>query len=236
MSDVDGRIRRWRERQERNSSLSPRELDELEDHLRARVDVELELDPVLAPNRALAIARRGLGRPAALEKEFAKAGKPRWRRWLVAGWAMYLVSVFLPVVQFPVWGSELVLGTVTHGYLQLRDMLLSPTLAELPWIFMNAAMLATVPALWGAVFSSRRWFRLVLGSMGVCTLGMSAYIVAMPTLTLGPQVWSHLSLIAGFWVWNASYVCVANALRLRANEQAPPKLKVTSAIRGKAVS
>ncbi len=41
MSDVDGRIRRWRARQERKSFLSPRELDELEDHLRARVDLEL---------------------------------------------------------------------------------------------------------------------------------------------------------------------------------------------------
>ena len=67
--------RRWRKRQERQTSLSPRELDELEDHLRARVDLEMELNAVLAPERAFAIARRELGTPAALEKEFAKAGE-----------------------------------------------------------------------------------------------------------------------------------------------------------------
>ena len=86
MFDLNGRVREWRERQERTSSLSPRELDELEDHLRARVDLELELNAVLAPADAFAIARRELGEAATLSKEFAKAGKPRWRRWLVAGW------------------------------------------------------------------------------------------------------------------------------------------------------
>ena len=89
MFDMDAEARRWRKRQERTSSLSPRELDELEDHLRARVDLEMELNAVLAPERAFAIARRELGTPAALEKEFAKAGKPRWKRWLVAGWGVY---------------------------------------------------------------------------------------------------------------------------------------------------
>ena len=61
MFDLDIEVRRWRERQESESSLSPRELDELEDHLRARVDLELELNAVLAPAQAFAITRRGLG-------------------------------------------------------------------------------------------------------------------------------------------------------------------------------
>ena len=54
MFDLDTEVRRWRERQERKSSLSPRELDELEDHLRARVDLELEINATLAPRRAVA--------------------------------------------------------------------------------------------------------------------------------------------------------------------------------------
>ena len=104
MFDLDIEVRRWRERQERKSSLSPRELDELEDHLRARVDLELEMNRVLAPERAFAIARRGLGRPAALQREFANAGRPRWRRWLVAGWATFAVSFALPAV--PDWPAS----------------------------------------------------------------------------------------------------------------------------------
>ena len=123
MFDLEVEVRRWRERRERQSSLSPRELDELEDHLRARVDLEMEINRVLAPERAFAIARRELGNPAALEKEFAKAGKPRWRRWLLAGWAVFAASFVLPVVPdwpasewVPGWGAAM----TTLGFLILE--------------------------------------------------------------------------------------------------------------------
>jgi len=82
MIEVENEVRQWREKVERESSLSPREIDELEDHLLARVEIAMELDPALAPARALAIARDELGQATELSQEFAKAGKPRWRRWL----------------------------------------------------------------------------------------------------------------------------------------------------------
>ena len=105
MFDLDAEVRSWREHQERTSSLSPRELDELEDHLKALVDLEeLELNAALAPTRAFAIARRELGEPAALSREFAKVGKLRWRRWLVAGWTMNVASWFLPAVPLKLFG------------------------------------------------------------------------------------------------------------------------------------
>ena len=47
MFALEKAVRRWRRGLEHRSSLSPRELDELEDHLRVRVDPELELDPGL---------------------------------------------------------------------------------------------------------------------------------------------------------------------------------------------
>ena len=96
MFDMEKAVRRWREREEPGSSLSARELDELEDHLRARIDLELQLNPKLAPARALRAARDELGEPAAVSREFARAGKPRWRRLLVAGWALSGVSFLLP--------------------------------------------------------------------------------------------------------------------------------------------
>ena len=37
MFELEKAVSRWREGQGRESSLSPRELDELEDHLRARM-------------------------------------------------------------------------------------------------------------------------------------------------------------------------------------------------------
>ncbi len=88
MFAAEKEVRRWREEVERRSSLSPREIDELEDHLRARVELEMELEPALGPARALAIARGELVRAVDLSREFARAGKSTWRRWMAAGWAM----------------------------------------------------------------------------------------------------------------------------------------------------
>ena len=199
MSDLDAQIQDWRQLQERETSLSPRELDELEDHLRARVDLELELNAALAPEQAFAITRRDLGEPVALSKEFAKAGKPRWRRWLLAGWAMYGAAWFLPTAYHPVYditiyGYEAVarFGGVTGGLL----------------FFSNLAMLATVPVLWRARFSAKRWFWRSVGAVGVCA------IVPL-SLSLPSSV-----LTVGYWTWTASYICVAAALRLRAKDGA----------------
>lgn len=115
-----------------------------------RADLELELNAGLAPARAFAIARRELGEPAALSKEFARAGRPRWRRWLVAGWAMYAASAALPVPPRVLWVG------VTYGHEIFRDLILN---IEEPW------------------------------------------------------------------TWGASYICVANALRLRARQWAPARLR-----------
>ena len=106
MFDLDTEVRRWREHAERESSLSPREVDELEDHLRARVGLELELNSALTPAQAFAAAIEDVGEPATLSREFVKTGRPRWRRLLLAAWAMFAVSWFLPVVvEKPVTGS-----------------------------------------------------------------------------------------------------------------------------------
>ena len=107
MFDLEKELRRWREREERGSSLSARDLDELEDHLRAWIDLELQLNPKLAPARAFKVARDELGEPAAVSREFAKAGKPRWRRLLVAGWALFGVSFLLPAFFVPGTGLGL---------------------------------------------------------------------------------------------------------------------------------
>ena len=107
MSDLDARIRDWRGRQERETSLSPRELDELEDHLRARTKLELELNAALTSQRAVELAREVLGGEHAMSRQFAKAGKPRWRKLLVAGWALFGASFLLPVFYVPEAGLSL---------------------------------------------------------------------------------------------------------------------------------
>ena len=212
MSDINARIRDWRERQERRTSLSPRELDELEDHLRAHIDLEMELNAVLAPTEAFAIARREIGAPVALAKEFAKAGRPRWRRWLATGWGMYAASLLLPVVNL--------FGTVFYGHDLFRDIYLDVR-DEWPLTLVNVAFLMTVPALWGARVSCNRWLRRILGTVGVCTVGMAAFSTWALLIEGGLAELRSVSFLAGVWTWGASYICVANGLRLRAGERAP---------------
>lgn len=216
MFDLDAEVRRWRARQERKSSLSPRELDELEDHLRARVNLEQELDPVLGPAHALAIARRGLGKPAALEKEFAKAGKPRWRRWLVAGWATFAASFVLPVVPdfaapgtvpgwAPGWGAAMtVLGFLIGSP---RDALMGAPLESLSGLT-NFLMLATLLELRAARPRRTRWLAGLVGGAAVLNLWWLAgwaEPVALPPLGMG----------IGYWAWVTSFFCVAAALWMR---------------------
>ena len=189
----------------RRSSLSPRELDELEDHLRARVDLEMELDPALAPARALAIARDELGQATELSREFAKAGKPRWRRWLSVGLAMCGVSFFLPVVEgFPGW--EALLWALDHAGNPIE--LLSP--------LSNGPVLATLLLLRYTHPSRGRWLTWLM--TGATTLNLYwAIVFALdgfnPLVELG----------IGYWAWLGSFGCLAAALWLRDREWASAK-------------
>ena len=218
MFDLNGRVREWRERQERTSSLSPRELDELEDHLRARVDLELELNAVLAPADAFALARRGLGKPAALEEEFAKAGRPRWRRWLVAGWAIFAASFVLPVTPgfpAPAWspGWEAAAGVLGSLILWPRETLMNSPLESLSALT-NFLMLATLLELRAARPRRTRWLAGLVSGAAVLNLKWLvgwAEPVALPPLGLG----------IGYWAWTASFVCVAAGLWMRARELKP---------------
>ena len=219
MFDLNGRVQQWRERQERTSSLSPRELDELEDHLRARVDLEMELNAVLAPERAFAIARQELGEAAALEKEFAKAGKPRWRRWMVAGWAAYVAAWFLPVVRIKV----LIFVDTVYGY----QMFLDPEL--LVFVPIHLAMLMTVSAMWGGRISRARWLRWLLGCTGGLVLGLIGAAAGYGVFSEGWRVLPAFVFTSAVWSWGGAMVCAAVGLRLRAKEWASATPKKVSA-------
>lgn len=209
MFDPEKAVLQWRENREREASLTPRELDELEDHLRAHVDLQLELDAALTPERAFATARRELGRATALSREFAKAGRPRWRRWLIAGWAMYAASWFLPVYRFleTAYGHELVgqwIGDRTGTAL---------------FLVMNLPMVMTLPALRRARSSRGRWLRRWVGAVGLGAAGALITAVVWGSISAGGIGWLFPPpFLSGFWSWSASFLCVAHALRLRARE------------------
>jgi len=220
MFDLEKAILGWRDSREREGSLSPRELDELEDHLRAHVDLELELDAALAPERAFAIARHELGRATVLSREFAKAGKPRWRRLLVAGWALFGVSFLLPTffTSGPGLGlfsrpfaTEPYFGYEVFWKLLSEDGELANVLAAL---IPNLVLVLTLPALRGKPGKRRRGLRWSLTTVGVATLAL-AFLA--PRIEMRGNGWEPVfaELGIGFWVWSLSLVCAASALWLR---------------------
>ena len=197
MFELDREVRNWRTRVERRSSLSPRELDELEDHLRALVDLELELDATLAPPEALAIARETLGEPSALSKEFARAGQPRWKLLLAGAWALYAASLLLPVFRLellPAWGLD---AWMPRGYELLADGALLP---------FNLPMLLALPLIWRIRRLKGTWLAGILGVIGASTLGIGV----ADALRGG-----NIMLLPGFWAWSASFVVASVALWLR---------------------
>ena len=206
MFDLDWAVQDWRGRMERRSSLSPREVDELEDHLRARIDLELELDAGLVPARAFAVARDDIGEATALSREFAKAGTPRWRKLLVAGWAMFAASFFLPALG----GHFLNVEFWFSGYQVVWEMLKD---AVVPLLLPNLAMLMTIRA-FRDPGPRGRWLERGLWVAGLTGLGLG--LLSMSMLISGRP--GTLEVGIGYWVWTASLNCTAAALRLRARE------------------
>lgn len=215
MFAAENEVRRWREEVERRSSLSPREVDELEDHLRARVELEMELDPALAPASALATAREDLGHAAALSQQFAKVGKPRWRRWLVAGWAMFGVSFALPALFWP--RSLFPGGGWSYGYeVFFVDLF---TDRGSPVLLASLAMLLSIRAFLSRSPGKNRWMAGILGVVGSFGVAMGVFAAVRSIGTPGPVAG------AGYWMWHLSLICVAVGLMIRNRDRASAKLK-----------
>lgn len=213
--DLDARVARWRRWQERTSSLSPRELDELEDHLRAHVDLQLELNATLGPAQVFRVACDRIGPGPVLSKEFAKVGRARWRRMFMQGWILYAASFLLP-------SSEL---EFSHGYQFLLDFSLSDLTYPkvLAFAFLpNLMMLMTTPVFMGRKPPSTRCLKWLLGIAGVGAVGTA--VVHSARFMVGPPNLGLLDPLAafgiGFWAWTASLIFVAAALQLRACERA----------------
>lgn len=210
---MEDEVRNWRRRVERRSSLSARELDEIEDHLRARVGLELELNPALSPAKAFTAALTALGEPKAISREFARAGRPRWRRFLLAGWALYAVSFVLPAVVLPTEAQ--VLGIrAQYGYEVFWEGLTFPNLFV---ALANLAMIGTLSALWTARSSKPRRFLRSLQAVGNAGIGLA---------TLGTGILQAVGPVSSpdhgpaylgpaYWAFSTSFACVAVALWLR---------------------
>ncbi len=213
MFELESEVRNWRTRVERRSSLAPRELDELEDHLRALVDLELELDTSLGPRRAFAIARHALGEPKALSREFARAGRPRWKPLLAVASALYAASFLLPVLHFSaILPLNLDSAYTLRGWELLVDDELVPILLNLP-------MLLVLPLIWRKRRLKGTWLAVVLGAIGVSSFSIGV-------VAAGSEGWVTPRI--GLFAWSASLVLASVALWVRRRNWASARSRKTA--------
>lgn len=215
MFDLEKAVQQWRERQDGETSLAPCELDELEDHLRAHIDLELELNAALTPARAFVIARHELGRATVLSREFARAGKARWRRWLFAGWAMFAGSFFLPD------------GGVARYEMLWRILQDWSAVDLVQTLIPELAMILTLPALLGPHPFPGRWVRWLLAGVGLWSVG-AGLIVSAALAWHGALSLFGAELI-GYWARSLSFVSAAAALWLRDRERAGTRAQEVAA-------
>lgn len=213
MFDLEKAVGRWRKELERESSLSPPEMDELEDHLRAHFDLEMELAPAQAPVAAFANASAGMGEPAELSREFARAGSPRWRRLIYAGWALFVVSFVLPAY---VDGSSDGGGFFTFGTMSGWDAF-GNALIWGDWpgrlsAATNLIMLGSLLILRTSRPGRGRWLRWLVGGAGILNLAYWPIWV----VTEGDPV---SNLLPGYWIWVASFLCVAAGIWMLVKER-----------------
>ena len=202
---------------ERQSSLSTREVDELEDHLRARIDLELELDGALTPVQAFAAASENVGEPAALSREFARAGAPRWRRLLVAGVGIVCgVVVSAGIARLPRQRFQHALGLASLPFSTLEW---TGTPIETISGLSNALIVVTLLKIGGTRPPKTRWLTGLVTGAAVLNLYWWVTLALIDDPYGGGWFARTTDLRIGYWAWAGSFICIAAALWLRARER-----------------
>jgi hypothetical protein len=207
MFDLDHAVLQWRRDFARERVFTGTDLDELEDHLRAAYDVELELNPSLPPARAFTYAVENLGTRGDLSCEFAKVSGKGWRRLLNAGRLLYVGAFFLPVEKYGV--------TLAHTSL---DQGVLPGIQAFLVALLGGNVVGVLSALTNLLMAMaflrqtrtgrKRAMKLSLALLGAGVLNLSWLVT--------PGLVSDL--YAGYYAWLASFGVTGAALLLHARE------------------
>lgn len=210
----------WRQRVSRASSLSAHELVELEDHLRARAILEMELDPRLEPQGAVQLAEEGLGDSRILAREFINAGRPRWQNLMAVGWGLWAVSWALPV---STWRgrTQTMVELLRDDVVQLASLgSLRSLLGLLMLALLNVPMVLTLLRYRNA----RRIGRLRIATWLVTANTLGVFIIGGGFVARWWSAGASLSTVplgSGWWVYTASLACVAAAMWMRVSDSWP---------------
>ncbi len=220
-SDIERLVSTWRQQVSRTSSLSLHELDELEDHLRARAMLETEVDVAVTPRRAVRIAVEELGESRTLAREFVRAGRPRWRMLMAAGWGLWAVAWALPLSSFG--GRTVTLAGLLRS--DLADLAsrgsLTSLLGLLAFTVLNVPMILTLCRFHSARLRIGRlrmatWL-VTANALGVLVIGGGSVV---RWLSAGAAL-SDVPLGSGWWLYTASLACVAAAMWMRLSDVRP---------------
>lgn len=208
MFDLDGAVREWRRGFARERAFTTCDLDELEDHLRAAYEVELDLNPALAPRDAFHYARTLMGSSEVLSAEFEKVEGRAWRRLLTAGWVVFAISFFLPVAR----------DGITLGQLDVGEGLLPGVQALLLAMAGWGGAVGVASGLTNLVMAATWWRVSDAGRGRIRLLAWLATLAATINLCwffLGDY---HPDLLAGYYAWLSSFGITAAGLWTRARE------------------
>ncbi len=206
MFDLDAAMSAWRAGFARDRSFSANDLDELEDHLRAAYEVELHLDPDMAPVAAFEQARAVLGTRDDLSGEYAKVEGKAWRALLTSGWVMFAVSWFLPVHR----------EGITLADLDWQEGFLPGIQAFLVALGEVDETLGVLSAFTNFLMAATFWR---IADAGRHRVALSA---ALLLASVAPNLWwlatadPWTDLLAGYWAWTASFGVAGVGLALRA--------------------
>ena len=209
----------WRYRVARTSPLSAHELEELEDHLRARALLEMELDAGLTPRRAVQLAEEGLGDSRTLAREFINAGRPRWRALMVVGWGLWAVAWALPASTWR--GSAHTMAGMLAGDVVLATQgSVTSLLGLLMLTLLNVPMVLTLLR----YRSARRIGRLRMATWLLTANAIGVLVIGGGFVARWWSAGAPLSTIpvgSGWWVYTASLASVATAMWMRVSDFGP---------------
>ncbi|MXX79254.1 MAG: DUF2968 domain-containing protein [Gemmatimonadales bacterium] len=222
MSRLDDEIRKWRRGLEAGGRFSQRELAELEDHLRAHAADERARDATSASGAGReAAAREELGDPTRLFREFAKQDTPAWRSFLVVGWGLYVLSLFLS--DFGTVALEPSYADVRMSVSWREVLLPAPVSVWILAAFSTLVMMSTSLAFGRTRRSVDAWVWYVVGVVGATALGIGAFSLLWPIpipVDAELVVYGHLG--PSYWAWCGSFTLVSIALWLRHREWVSP--------------
>lgn len=206
MFSLELAVAKWRDDLAKEGSLSRKDLDELEDHL--RFSYEAYIAGGLQPALAFESARDDIGTPAELFAEFSKMDDPLWRRLMTAGWSAFLVSFFLPVHKY---GISLFKTDIFSGDVPGFEAFVYSVTGE-------SGLIGTLSALTNLLLIGTMWKIADYGRTGIFT--WTGIIMAATLLNLWWITEGIADLRPGYYLWCASFGTVASGLFLRARELA----------------